>query len=131
MNRFVVIGRLIKDAETRYTKEGKSVSTFTLAINNTKEDVTFLKITTFNGTSELIKKYTKKGDLISVEGMIKNNNYEDKDGNKHYDYIFIGNNVEFLSKSKIENKEENKETNSNKIYEEFGNGEHYNEKLSL
>ena len=75
MNKFEVIGRIIKDPETRYTKEGKGVSTFTIAVNNSKEDVTFLKITTFSGTSDLIEKYAKKGTLIYVDGIIKNNNY--------------------------------------------------------
>lgn len=98
MNRFEITGRLVKDSETRFTKEGKGITTFTLAVNNTKDDTTFIKITTFGGTSDLVQKYCKKGDLILVDGMIKNNNYEDKDGNKHFEYIFIGNRIEFLSK---------------------------------
>lgn len=127
MNKFEVIGRLVKDSETRYTKEGKSLTTFTLAINNTKDDSTFLKITTFNGTSELVEKYCHKGDLILVEGQIKNNNYEDKDGNKHFEYIFIGNRIEFLSKSNNYIKKEeslNKPVQNgldDKKFEEFGN----------
>lgn len=124
MNKFEVIGRIIKDPETRYTKEGKGVSTFTIAVNNSKEDVTFLKITTFSGTSDLIEKYAKKGTLIYVDGIIKNNNYEDKEGHKHYEYIFIGNKIELLSR-----KEETKvveippKEDSSKIFEAFGNGE--------
>lgn len=99
MNKLEVIGRLVKDSETRFTKEGKSITTFTLAVNNSKDDTTFIKITTFGGTAELIQKYCKKGDMILVDATVKNNNYEDKDGNKHYEYIFIGNRVEFLSRT--------------------------------
>ena len=99
MNKFEVTGRLVKDPEARYTKEGMQITTFTLGIRNGKDDSTFLKITTFGNTAKTIESYTHKGDLILVEGMTKNNNYTDKDGNKHYEYVFIGNRIEFLSTS--------------------------------
>ena len=99
MNKIEVVGRLTKNPETRFTKEGKGITTFTLAVNNSKDDTTFIKITTFAGTSDLVSKYCSKGDLILVDGMIKNNNYEDKEGNKHFEYVFIGNRIEFLSRT--------------------------------
>jgi single-strand DNA-binding protein len=121
MNKFEIIGRLTKDAEIRYTKENKKVVNFTIAVNNTKDDSTFFKINAFNGTADLIEKYTKKGDLIYIEGIVKNNNYEDKNGNKHYEYIFIANKIEFLSKT--ENKKEIKNTKSQEqVFADFGNG---------
>lgn len=98
MNKFTLIGRLISDPETRFTKEGKGITTFTLAVNNAKDDTSFIKITTFSKTAELVEKYCHKGDLNLVEGMIKNNNYEDKEGKKHYDYVFIANKIEFLAR---------------------------------
>lgn len=120
MNKFEIIGRLTKDAEIRYTKENKKVVNFTIAVNNTKDDSTFFKINAFNGTADLIEKYTKKGDLIYIEGIVKNNNYEDKNGNKHYEYIFIANKIEFLSKT--ENKKEIKNTKSQEqVFADFGN----------
>jgi single-strand DNA-binding protein len=125
MNKFEVIGRLIKDPEIRYTESNKKVVSFTIAINNSKDDSTFIKITTFNGTADLIEKYTKKGDLIYIDGMIRNNNYEDKEGKKHYEYVFIANKVEFLSRVKEENKVVNKETkkdnSEDQVYIDFGN----------
>lgn len=121
MNKFEIIGRLTKDAEIRYTKENKKVVSFTIAVNNTKDDSTFFKINAFNGTADLIEKYTKKGDLIYIEGMVRNNNYEDKNGNKHYEYVFIANKIEFLSK--IENKKEIKnEKPQEQVFVDFGNG---------
>lgn len=99
MNRFEITGRLVRESETRFTKEGMQITTFTLGIRNGKDDSTYLKITTFGNTAKAIENYTHKGDLILIEGMVKNNNYEDKDGNKHYEYVFIGNRVEFLSGS--------------------------------
>lgn len=120
MNKFEIIGRLTKDAEIRYTKENKKVVSFTIAVNNTKDDSTFFKINAFNGTADLIEKYTKKGDLIYIDGMVKNNNYEDKNGIKHYEYMFIANKIEFLSK--VENKKEIKNTKSQEqVFADFGN----------
>jgi single-strand DNA-binding protein len=133
MNKFQVIGRYTTDPELRYTKDNKAVATFKIAINNGKdkngnEDTTFIKISVFGATAENIGKYSKKGDLILVDGMIRNNNYEDKDGNKHYEYIFIGNRVEFLSrvsnnapKEKQAEKEPKNSELESKVFEDFGN----------
>ena len=124
MNKFECIGRLTGDSETRYTTEGKGITTFTMAVNN-KDDVAYIKITTFGATADLIQKYTHKGDMILIDGNIKNNNYEDKEGKKHYEYQFIGNRVEFLSRASKEEKKENKEEKNNNIpsddaFREFG-----------
>jgi single-strand DNA-binding protein len=133
MNKFQVIGRYTSDPELRYTKDNKPVANFNIAINNGKdkngnEDTTFIKISVFGATAENIGKYSKKGDLILVEGIIKNNNYEAKDGNKHYEYIFIGNRVEFLSrttnntpKEKQAKKEPKNSELDDKVFEDFGN----------
>lgn len=133
MNKFQVIGRYTSNPELRYTKENKAVANFNIAINNGKdkngnEDTTFLKISVFGSTAENISKYSKKGDLILVDGIIKNNNYEDKDGNKRYEYIFIGNRVEFLSRvsnNATEEKQAEKEPKNSelddKVFEDFGN----------
>lgn len=133
MNKFQVVGRYTSDPELRYTKDNKPVASFTIAINNGKdkngnEDTTFIKISVFGATAENIGKYSKKGDLILVEGIIKNNNYEDKDGNKRYEYIFIGNRVEFLSrttnntpKEKQAEKEPKNSKLDDKVFEDFGN----------
>ena len=141
MNKFQVVGRYTSDPELRYTKENKAVANFTIATNNGKdkngnEDTTFIKISVFGATAENIGKYSKKGDLILVEGIIKNNNYEDKDGNKRYEYIFIGNRVEFLSrttnntpKEKQAEKEPKNSELDDKVFEDFGNSIEINDSV--
>ena len=126
MNNFIITGRLTKEPDVRYTKENKAVTTINVAVNNNKDDTTFLPITLFGKTAETVGKYCKKGDLIAVSGMIRNNNWEDKDGNKHYDYQFIGNNITFLSTKKgqettIHGNEESKndEKLPDKVFEQF------------
>lgn len=115
-NLFILIGRITKDLELRYTKEGKPVLDLNLAINNAKNDTTFITTTVFGKVAETTGKYCQKGDLIGVSGMIKNHNWEDKNGNKHYDYTFLANKISFLqTKQKEEVKQEQTD-----IYSQFG-----------
>lgn len=119
MNKFIITGRLTRNPELRYTSNNVAITELNLAINNKKDDTTFLTIKLFNKTAETCNEYLKKGDLIGVEGNIKNNNYEDETGKMHYRTDFIGNKIEFLSmKKKEEVKEEKQDRNS--IFEEFG-----------
>ena len=119
MNKFIITGRLTRNPELRYTSNNVAITELNLAINNRKDDTTFLMIKVFNKTAETCSEYLNKGDLIAVEGNIKNNNYEDETGKMNYRTDFIGNKVEFLStKKKDETKEEKQDRNN--IFEEFG-----------
>lgn len=124
MNSFNVIGRITKPINLEYTKSGKPAIKLNLAINNTKEDTTFLTIKVFGKQAENISKYCTKGSLLAITGTIRNNNYEDKDGNKHYEYSFIAQNVEFLSNkgnSTTEDKKtDNRVKNEPNSFTDFG-----------
>ena len=110
---------MTRNPELRYTNNNIAITELNLAINNKKDDTTFLIIKAFNKTAETCNEYLNKGDLIAVEGNIKNNNYEDETGKMHYRTDFIGNKVEFLStKRKDDTKEEKQDRNN--IFEEFG-----------
>lgn len=97
MNNFIIAGRLTKEPELRSTKEGKSVAELNIALRNKKDDTTFLKITAFNQTADHVAKYCTKGDMLGIQGIIRNHNWTDKDNNKRYEYAFIANSIEFLS----------------------------------
>jgi single-strand DNA-binding protein len=121
-NQFILIGRLTKNPILKSTSTGKSVCDITLAVNNGKDDTSFIQISYWNKLAETINNYCKKGDLLGVQGIIKNHNWEDKNGNKHYDYTFIGNKISFLATKnaqKSENIVQKKEDNTH-IFEEFG-----------
>ena len=130
MNKFIMLGRITKDPELKYTEKQIPVAIFTIAINRPMQEekrTDFITIKTFNKLAENIHKYCKKGSQISVEGTIQNNNYIDKDGNKRYEYSFIGQRAEFLSKPTNDSQKE--ETSQNKpkisglndeIFREFG-----------
>lgn len=119
MNNYMCVGRITKDIELKYTTSNKAVIRVMLAVNNGKDDTTFLPITVFGNMAETTHKYCKKGDLIGVYATIKNQNWEDKNGNKHYDYSFIANKISFLSSKAKEIKEDVKKDNTN-VFEEFG-----------
>lgn len=124
-NNFIFIGRISKDLELRYTKDNKAVCEVNIAIQNGKDDTTFVPITTFGKTAENICEYARKGDLIGFQGILKNHNWEDQNGNKHYDYTFMANRMSFLQ-TKTNNQQEPKQAENVKkstdeqIYADFG-----------
>lgn len=119
-NVLMVIGRITKDLELRYTTNNKAVVNIPLAINNGKDDTTFIDVVVYGNVAEMTHKYCKKGDLIGVQAKVQNNNWTDKDGKKHYDYKFTGYKVTFLSTKKEVVEETTKEENTNDPFSEFG-----------
>lgn len=124
-NNFFFIGRLTRNPELRYTSSNKAVTQIDLAIQNVKDDVTFVPITLFGNIAENVCKYCEKGDLIGFQGCVKNHNWEDSKGVKHYDYTFLANRMSFLQ-TKTNNQQEQKQAENVKkstdeqIYADFG-----------
>lgn len=124
-NNFIFIGRLTKSPELRYTSSNEAVTQIDLAVQNGKDDVTFVPITLFEKMAENVCKYCEKGDLIGFQGSVKNHNWEDNKGNKHYDYTFMANRMSFLQ-TKTNNQQEPKQAENVKkstdeqIYADFG-----------
>ena len=105
MNNVILIGRLTKDPEVRYSEAGNAVARFTLAVNRDKSNSDFIGITCFGKTAELAEKYLKKGKQIGMTGRIQTGSYE-KDGKKVYTTDVIADRVEFLGgKEEKEEKE--------------------------
>lgn len=139
MNNFNLAGRIVKEPVIKYTKDNKPVMNLDIAINNGKDDTTFLPIVVFNKQAEIVSQYCHKGDMLGITGMIKNHNWEDDKGNKHYDYTFIGNRVEFLSsktnstiepkKAKIEPK--NEPYDNTQVYADFGDAIEFDEDIGF
>lgn len=124
-NNFIFIGRLTKNPELRYTSSNKAVTQIDLAVQNGKDDVTFVPITLFGNIAENVCKYCEKGDQAGFQGIVKNHNWEDNKGNKHYDYTFMANRMSFLQ-TKTNNQQEPKQAENVKkstdeqIYADFG-----------
>jgi single-strand DNA-binding protein len=100
MNSVILIGRLTKDPELKYTKgSGKAICNFNLAVDRPfakEKTADFFRIVAFGKTGENAAQYLAKGRLVAVQGRIQNNNYEDKNGTKHYGNDIIADRVEFL-----------------------------------
>lgn len=87
INRVVLIGRLTKDLELRYTQSGVAVARFNLAVNRQFKDkqtgqreADFISCQIWRQGAENLANYTHKGSLIGVEGRITTSNYENKEG---------------------------------------------------
>ena len=117
---------MTRNPELRYTSSNKAVTKITIACNNTKDDTTFLDITIFGKMAETTNEYCQKGDIFGIEYIVKNHNWEDTKGNKRYDYTFIANRVEFISKAskstnKVETPQEQTKNGSNEdVFRQFG-----------
>ena len=101
MNKVIFLGRLTKDVEVRYTQTNNTlVATFTLAINRwmEKDKADFFNCVAYGKTGELVSKYFKKGQQISLIGRLSTRHYTDKDGKEVYvteviveEVYFVGN----------------------------------------
>lgn len=107
MNKVVLVGRLTKDPELKFTPgNGTAVCTFTLAVNRrfkreNQPSADFLPIVVWGKQAESTANYMKKGSQISVAGRIETRNYEANDGTKRYVTEITAEEITFLdSKNK-------------------------------
>lgn len=99
MNKVVLIGRLTKDPELRRTQSGKSVATFTLAVDNHRKDegADFPVCVAWERVADLLNQYVKKGQKIGVSGRLQTRTYDSK-GHKQFVTEVVVDEVEFLEK---------------------------------
>lgn len=82
MNSVVLTGRLTRDAELRMTTGGKSVASFTLAVDRWGNGVDFIPCVAWEKAADIISTYAGKGDKVGIRGRIQSRSYEDKTGAK-------------------------------------------------
>jgi single-strand DNA-binding protein len=103
LNRVILIGRLTRDPEMRFTPSGVPVTTFNLAVNRPysnkqgDKEVDFIDIVAWRQLGELCANYLHKGRLAAVEGRLEIQTYEAQDGQKRKVARVIAQNVQFLS----------------------------------
>ena len=118
MNKVILIGRLTRDPELRYTGSNTPVATFSLAVNRPftsasgEREADFINIVVWRKQAENCKNYIKQGSQVAVEGRIQTRNYEDQNGQKRYVTEVVADNVQFLdTKSSRENRNESIDVN--------------------
>ena len=100
MNHVIITGRLGADIELRQTPQGVSVATFSLAVSRprAKDTTDWIDCVAWRQSAEFLSRYTKKGDLIAVAGMLTVRKFEDKNGNKRTTYEVVCDRVESLQR---------------------------------
>jgi single-strand DNA-binding protein len=113
LNRVVLVGRLTKDPELRFTPNGIAVTTFTLAVNrpfknaNGEQEADFINIVVWKKAAENVANYTSKGSLVAIDGRIQTRSYENKDGQRVYVTEVVADSVQFLETKKREAQQQN------------------------
>lgn len=104
LNHIVIMGRLVRDPELRYTHSSVPVTSFTVAVDrdyqneNGERATDFIDCSAWRATAEFISKYFRKGSMIAVSGRLQSSKYEDKDGNKRTGWAIKVDNVYFCEK---------------------------------
>ncbi len=103
LNRIILIGRLTRDPELRFTNSGIAVASFTLAVDRKyknaagEKETDFIDIVAWRQLGETCANYLSKGRLAAVEGSLQIRSYETKDGQKRKAAEVIADSVQFLS----------------------------------
>ena len=110
LNSVILIGRLTKEVELKYTPNGKAVANFTLAVDRPfknqagEKEADFIPIVVWGKAAENTAQYMGKGSQVAIDGRMQVRTYDDKEGQKRWITEVVANNVKFLdSKKSVEN----------------------------
>ena len=101
LNSVILMGRLVADPELRTTTTGKSVSTFTIAVERSfakpgeQRQADFINIVAWESSANFVTRYFSKGSMIAIRGEIQTRQYEDQSGNKRTAFEVIAREVSF------------------------------------
>ena len=104
VNKVILVGRLGRDPETRYTGSGQAVANFSLATDESYKDrngerqkrTEWHKIVVWGKQAEIAQQYLKKGSLVFIEGRIQSREWQDKEGQKRTSFEIVANNFRML-----------------------------------
>lgn len=104
VNRVILVGRLGRDPETRYTGSGQAVANFSVATDESYKDrngerqkrTEWHKIVVWGKQAEIAQQYLKKGSLVFIEGRIQSREWQDKEGQKRTSFEIVANNFRML-----------------------------------
>lgn len=102
MNKILLMGRLTKDPELRYTQGGTAVASFTLAVNrsfanqNGEREADFINCVAWQKAAEFVANYFKKGQQMALEGRLQVRSYDDNNGQRRWVTEVVTEKVEFV-----------------------------------
>ncbi|WP_341784678.1 single-stranded DNA-binding protein [Lactococcus garvieae] len=123
INNVVLVGRIVRDPELRYTPQNTAVATFTLAVNRRfknaqgEREADFINCVIWRQPAENLANWAKKGTLVGITGSIQVRNYENKEGQRVYVTEVLAENFQMLESNS--NKTEKGKTKSNQDKDPF------------
>ncbi|MFK4900088.1 single-stranded DNA-binding protein [Lactococcus petauri] len=123
INNVVLVGRIVREPELRYTPQNTAVATFTLAVNRRfknaqgEREADFINCVIWRQPAENLANWAKKGALVGITGSIQVRNYENKDGQRVYVTEVLADNFQMLESNS--NKTEKGKTKSNQDKDPF------------
>ncbi len=114
MNRTVLVGRLTKDPDLKYTPNGVPVARFTLAVNRTfsnqqgEREADFINCVVWRKAAENVANFLKKGSIAGVDGRIQTSSFEGQDGKRVYLTEVVAESVQFLEPKGNNTQQQNK-----------------------
>ena len=115
MNKVILIGRLARDPDVRYTQDGMAIARYTLAVdrkfrknneNGNEQTADFISCVVFGKSAEFAEKYLRKGIKTAVTGRIQTGSYTNRDGQKVYTTDVVVEEQEFVESKKTAGQEE-------------------------
>lgn len=125
MNKVILMGRLVRDPEVRYTQSNQpmAIARFTLAVNRRfkrqgEQEADFIPCVAFGKSAEFVEKYFRKGQMISVVGRLQVRNWDDSNGNKRTTIEVVAE-EQYFAESKKSNAENGRKRENDGIGEGF------------
>ena len=105
VNKVILVGRLGRDPETRYTGGGQAVANFSVATDESYKDkngerqkrTEWHRVTAWGKLAEICQQYLKKGTMVYIEGRIQSREWQDKEGQKRTSFDIVANTMKMLS----------------------------------
>lgn len=112
LNRVVLVGRLVRDPDLRFTANGVAVANFTIAVNRPfksqsgESEADFINCVVWRKAAENLAQYMKKGSMIGVDGRIQTRSYDGQDGKRVYATETLAESIQFLQSKDTKKQEQ-------------------------
>ncbi|MEN2264930.1 single-stranded DNA-binding protein [Enterococcus lactis] len=131
INNVVLVGRLTKDPDLRYTASGVAVAQFTLAVNrnftnaNNEREADFIQCVIWRKPADTLSNYARKGTLIGLTGRIQTRNYENQQGQRVYVTEVVADNFQLLESKEV-NEQRKSGSPAPANFDQSGNADPFN-----
>jgi single-strand DNA-binding protein len=134
MNKIILLGRLTKDPEVRYTSTSKVVAQFTLAVDrpyskDKQREADFIPVVIWGKQAEICGNYLSKGQRVLVEGRLQIRSYDAKDGQKKYVTEVIAEHFEFIERREQGGESQHTPGEESQDFQGFGSAVPFNEEI--